>query len=318
MPRSFPFTLPNGWFQIAYSDELAPGAVVPLRYFARDLVLFRTESGEARALEAFCPHLGAHLGYGGKVVGDTIQCPFHAWRFDGGGACVEVPYAKKIPAKAQLASWPTVELNGMVFAWHHAQGAPPAWSVPVVPEVGEAAWAPYRRHRWTIRSRNQELAENAVDRAHFRYVHGTKNVPESEIRFEGPLMRSVHRAKMITPRGMVDGGIESNSLGFGYSTIRFTGICETVLIACATPIDLDHVDNRFSFTVKREHGNDTNRGVGGAIIDDIVKQMGEDIPIWENKVFRPRPVLCDGDGPIGPFRSWCRQFYSEVAADYQP
>jgi hypothetical protein len=91
-----------------------------------------------------------------------------------------------------------------------------------------------------------------------------------------------------------------------------------VLFASATPIDLEQIDNRFSFTVKREHGNDTNKGVGGAIIADIVKQMGEDIPIWENKVFRPRPVLCDGDGPIGQFRRWCRQFYSEVAADYQP
>ncbi len=318
MQRSFPFTLPDGWFQVAYSDELAPGAVIPLRYFARDLVGFRSESGDARVLDAFCPHLGAHIGYGGKVVGDSIQCPFHAWRFDGTGACVEVPYAKKIPAKARLASLPTAEANGMVFVWHHAEGKPPQWSLPAVPEIGDPAWTPYRRHRWTIRTRNQEMAENAVDRAHFRYVHGTRNVPESEVSIDGPRLRSVQRAKLLTPRGMVDGGIESNSFGFGCGITRFTGICETVLLGCTTPIDLETVDVRFSFTVKREHGNDTERGVGGAIIDDIVKQMGEDIPIWENKVFRPRPVLCDGDGPIALFRRWCRQFYSEVAPDYQP
>ena len=67
----FPFSrYPNGWFQIAYSDELEKGQVVPLRYFGKDLVLFRTEGGEAQLLDAYCPHLGAHLGHGGKVQGE--------------------------------------------------------------------------------------------------------------------------------------------------------------------------------------------------------------------------------------------------------
>ena len=38
--------------------------------------------------------------------------------------------------------------------------------------------------------------------------------------------------------------------------------------------------------------------------------MRPDIPIWENKIYRPSPVLCDGDGSIAEFRSWARQFYS--------
>jgi hypothetical protein len=28
------------------------------------MVIFRTESGEVKILEAYCPHMGAHLGYG--------------------------------------------------------------------------------------------------------------------------------------------------------------------------------------------------------------------------------------------------------------
>ena len=58
---------PRGWFVIQFSDELPPGAVKPLKYFGKDLVLFRTESGEPTILDAFCPHMGAHLGHGGKV-----------------------------------------------------------------------------------------------------------------------------------------------------------------------------------------------------------------------------------------------------------
>ena len=85
--------LPFGWFCVAYSDELQVGEAKPLRYFGKDLVLFRTESGKAVVLDAYCPHLGAHLGHGiheetgigGRIEGETIVCPFHAWRFNGNG-----------------------------------------------------------------------------------------------------------------------------------------------------------------------------------------------------------------------------------------
>src|SRR5690349_11235672 len=89
--RYYTAPIPTGWFQIAYSDELPPGAVVPLRYFGKDLVLFRTETGKLTLLDAHCPHLGAHLGHGGKVRGEVIECPFHAWQFGATGECVAVP-----------------------------------------------------------------------------------------------------------------------------------------------------------------------------------------------------------------------------------
>ncbi|MCA9575200.1 MAG: Rieske 2Fe-2S domain-containing protein, partial [Myxococcales bacterium] len=73
--------IPIGWFQVEYTDQLKAGDVKPLKYFGKDLVLYRTESGEAVMLDAFCPHLGAHLGHGGKVKGENIECPFHAWQF---------------------------------------------------------------------------------------------------------------------------------------------------------------------------------------------------------------------------------------------
>lgn len=307
----FPFpAFPNGWFQVAYSDELVPGQVQPLQYFGKDLVLFRGEDGAAHVLDAYCPHLGAHLGHGGKVVGDTLQCPFHAWRFDGSGACVGVPYASRIPAKARLACWPVLERNGLLMVWHHAEGKPPAWEPPILPEYGHEDWTPYRRLRWKLRTHNQEMAENSVDRAHFQYVHGTLDVPESKAEAHGPVLRVVSKAMMRTPRGDVPGQIASESHGFGFGLVRFSGIVETLLVSSVTPIEGEHVDVRFSFSVKKIGDADTTRGVGRALIADIEKQMGEDRPIWEHKVYHPRPVLCDGDGPIGVFRKWCQQFYS--------
>jgi 3-ketosteroid 9alpha-monooxygenase subunit A len=306
--------IPNGWFQIAYADELAPGQVIPLEYFEQHLVLFRTENGEAKVLDAFCPHLGAHLGHGGKVEGDSIRCPFHAWKFDGAGTCTEVPYAQKIPPNAKIRRWHVREFGGLIVAWHHAGGEPPGWEPPVVPEYGHPEWTDYERRRWKIRTRNQEMAENAVDSAHFHYLHGTTNMPQSQAEVNGHILRVFSGTGQETPRGHVDGSVESLSYGFGLGCIRFKGIVETLLVSSVTPIDSENVDVRFNFCVKKVGGADTTRGVGAAFIREVARQLEQDIPIWENKVQWERPVLCDGDGPVGMFRKWCRQFYTEPSA----
>ena len=66
--QRFPMPIPFGWFFVHYSDDLKIGDVKTLRYFGQDLVLFRNEGGAAGMLDAYCPHLGAHLGHGGQVV----------------------------------------------------------------------------------------------------------------------------------------------------------------------------------------------------------------------------------------------------------
>jgi nitrite reductase/ring-hydroxylating ferredoxin subunit len=309
--RSFPFPLPNGWFAVGYSDELEPGRVLERSYFGQPLAIFRSEEGPTRVLDAYCPHLGANLARGGKVEGDSLRCPFHGWRFAGSdGTCVEIPYAQRIPPKARIGAWPVVERNGAIWVWRHAEGKPPSWDVPEIPELSSDEWTAPDRYRWKIRSRNQEMGENAADRAHFRYVHGTMEVPESEVTVDGVWRRSLQRSKMLTPRGPVDGCIDANSFGFGCGFTRFTGICETVLMASTTPIDDEYCDVRFDFVQRKENGQAPKGGVGAAIIRDVVKQLGEDIPIWENKTYLERPVLCDGDGPIAEFRRWSAQFYS--------
>jgi phenylpropionate dioxygenase-like ring-hydroxylating dioxygenase large terminal subunit len=306
--------IPDGWFQVAYSDELEPGKVLPLKYFDRDLVLFRTEDGQAKLLDAFCPHLGAHLGYGGKVEGSCIRCPFHAWQFDGAGNCTEVPYAKKIPPKAKMRAWHVHEAAGLILAWHHTGGDAPPWHPPEVPEYQHPEWTEYERRRWQIRTRNQEMAENAVDSAHFHYLHGTSNMPSSQAEVKDHLLRVFSPTGMETSRGHVDGSVESLSYGFGFSVVRFKGIVETLLVSSVTPIDGENVDVRFNFSVKKTGGADITRGVGAAFIKEVSRQLEQDIPIWENKVQWELPVLCDGDGPIGMFRKWCRQFYSAPPA----
>lgn len=305
---------PNGWFQVAYSDELAVGAVVPLEYFGRQLVLFRGEDGVARLLDAYCPHLGAHLGYGGIVEDNCIRCPFHAWRFDGNGACVDVPYAEKIPPLARLDAWRVLERNGLIMAWHHMAGEAPGFEPPELAEYGSDAWTPYTRRRWKIRTHNQEMGENGVDSAHFKYVHGTPEQPRTRAEIDGHMFRAKSPVNYQTPQGTIEGAIESTNWGFGFGVVRFTGIVETMLVSSVTPIDGEYVDVRFSFMVRRLDNGSATEGVGRAFIAEIERQLGQDIPIWEHKVMRMRPVLCDGDGPIGTYRRWAKQFYGGTPA----
>lgn len=312
----FPFPrYPNGWFQVAYSDDLKPAGVLPLKYFGRDLVLFRTEAGEPHLLDAHCPHLGAHLGYGGTVKDGCIRCPFHAWRYDGTGQCVEVPYAARVPPRARVTAWRIKEVNGLIMAWHHLGGQAPTWEVEPIAEYGASDWTPYELRRWKIRTHNQEMAENAVDSAHFHYVHGTLEMPTSRAQVEGHVLRVVSDTMMKTPMGRVKGQVESKSFGFGYSLTRFTGLVETLLVAGITPIDDEYVDVRFSFTVKKLPSGDATSTVGQAFIREIERQLGQDIPIWENKIYVSPPLVVDGDGPIGVFRRWTKQFYASEPED---
>ena len=315
--RYFTPPIPNGWFQIAASDEIKPGDVKPLKYFGKDLVIWRSEDGELSVLDAFCPHLGAHLGHGGQVKGSSIECPFHAWQFGTDGKCTAVPYAEHIPRKAKLPKWHSKELANMVMCWHHAEGEPPTFDIPdEIPEWGSSdgvrndEWTEFLSREWTIRTRNQEMAENAVDTAHFHYLHGTSNMPKSEASVDGPILRVYSDAGMETPRGTVDGSIESLNYGFGLAVVRFNGIVETLNVASTTPIDADHVHLRFNFSVKQTAGAEMARGVGKAFVAEVARQLEQDIPIWENKVQYEKPLLCDGDGPIGIFRRWCTQFYT--------
>ena len=309
--RYFTPPIPNGWFQIAYSDEIKPGDVKPLKYFGKDLVIWRSEDGELAVLDAFCPHLGAHLGHGGTVKGSSIECPFHAWQFGTDGKCTAVPYAEHIPRKAKLPTWQVKEVASMVMCWHHANGEPPNFDIPDdIPEWGNDEWTEVVQREWTIKTRNQEMAENAVDTAHFHYLHGTTNMPKSEASAAGHILRVFSGAGMETPRGTVDGSIESLNYGFGLAVVRFTGIVDTLNVATQTPIDDDHVQLRFHFTVKKTGGAEMARGVGKAFVTEVSRQVEQDIPIWENKIQYERPLLCDGDGPIALFRKWCTQFYS--------
>ena len=83
----YPFSpFPSGWYSIGPVADIPPGEVTTLSCFGRELVAYRDSQDRVRVLAAYCVHLGAHLGVGGTVEGDTILCPFHGWRYNADGS----------------------------------------------------------------------------------------------------------------------------------------------------------------------------------------------------------------------------------------
>ncbi len=307
-PR-FPFPIPNGWFQVAASHELAEGQLLSARYFGQELVIFRDEEGAARVLDAWCPHLGAHLGHGGEVVEGRVRCPFHHWEFDGAGRCARIPYARRVPPRAEIRAWPVDEKNGFVHVWHHRDGAPPGFEIPVVPEYGHPDWTDYYHREFVVRSCNQELAENSVDPVHFKYVHGTAEVPEATGWEEGHVFRANLDYPIAAGEQLLKGKIDIYAHGPGVGVTYFNGIVDTTVVISGTPIDEETVHQRLSFMVKKRESDQATEGLARVFVAEISRQFEEDSAIWENKRYLERPVLCDGDGPIAQIRRWIQQFY---------
>jgi phenylpropionate dioxygenase-like ring-hydroxylating dioxygenase large terminal subunit len=299
---------------MCWSDELARGELKPLHYFDRELVIWRDAEGIAHVADAFCPHLGAHLGHGGRVEGCEIVCPFHGWRFDGTGRNVAIPYAKRAHPTAQLSVWPSCEKNGLVLAWYHPAGAGPGFEIPEIPALTSDAFAETHKAEWTIATSWQETAENGPDFVHLEYVHGAPVVPELEsLDYEGPVMRVRAGVSYYSPRGDTKGRIDSDAFGPGFSHVRFRGIIDLDMVDWCVPIDFERIVNHKGYRVSKAMGAEKVASVGQAFIRDLRQQMEQDIAIFEHKIWRERPLLVPEDGPILEFRRWARQFY--VAAD---
>jgi nitrite reductase/ring-hydroxylating ferredoxin subunit len=294
--KRFPFPVPNGWFIVATAEELPSGTPEAVHLFGRDLVLFRGEDGTPHVLDAYCAHLGAHLAVGGRIEGDCLRCPFHGWAYDGTtGTVTDIPYyeTERIPSQAKVGAYPTIERNGMVWAWYHAQGGEPFYEVPEVPEFSDPEWTTPVVRAFEIATSCQEMAENNHDPVHFRYVHGTDAIPEDDMVVDGVYKRAT---------GM-GGNFVRETFGLGLGVIRTKGW--STFMSSTTPIDDEHVLVRWIFTTPKDGPSSPDE-----VADLFLSGVSQDIPIWENKVYVERPVLVKQERTILDHRTWAKQFYS--------
>lgn len=329
--KDWPYDVfPTGWYQIGYSEELAPGDVRPVKYFDNDLVLFRTESGEVSLLDAYCPHMGAHLGYGGRICGEQIACPFHDWRFTAAGELHEIPYAPEANRRVGMRRWQTREVQGLILTWFDSFERDPFWEWPGIPEFGDQVnnypIYPHGADHVGIRKIIvQSPIENTPDYYHFPVVHGAGQPGRPRLwKEEGHFLHTRigywfgygRPSTWLTPDGPVDGETETHAWGLGLSNARFVldDVTSNQLTA-TTPVDKEHSQIWCTVSVTREPGSDSDEPTGRAkkFIDFQKGQIRRDFAIWENQRYVEHPPFAGGEEIYyARFRRWSKQFYFDA------
>jgi phenylpropionate dioxygenase-like ring-hydroxylating dioxygenase large terminal subunit len=303
--------IPFGWFAVALSDEIAKGEIRTLHYFGTEFVVWRGEDGRINAVDPHCPHMGAHLGIGSEVVGNDLRCAYHHWSFNGEGGVTDIPYTPVIPPrfkKACAKTWPIEESDGVIYVWYHPKKAAPKWELAKLPECPDGEWVLAEKHEWIVNIHVQEITENGQDYAHFNAVHGVPFAPKGEFKLEGWQRRNTVVAEMNTPRGPMTGKIDTTARGPGQSMVEYIDVCHVVQAQQVTPIDAQHTHLRWQM-FHPPGISDGKMRVTMARIRDLVKQVTQDIPIWNNKVYMKQPLLVKGDGPMLAYREQYARFY---------
>ncbi len=318
---------PNGWYVVAHSNELKKGEIITKRFAGKDILLFRTESGKLAITEPYCPHMGGHFGYGGKVEGESIKCPFHHFCFDTKGDCTATGYGSKPSSKLKLPTYHSDEKNNLILIWFDEKDNTPTWTVP---QENWDGWTKVLFAEFDFNSHPQETSENSVDVGHFSIVHGYTGVEtlhemETHDHYLYAKYAMNRMADFVGKKKNIRTEFNVHVHGLGYSfvnaNINDLGI-ETRHFVLPTPIDNGKLKLRIGVSIKelKDRGKispflklipnklATNLVLKGTY-KGYVHDVSMDFKIWENKIYIDPPILAKGDGPVTQYRMWAQQFY---------
>ena len=325
---------PEGWYLVCTQSDLEKNGLIEKKWMGEDIVAWRDEDGRVCVAEAFCPHLGSHMGptVGGRIDKGCLVCPFHGYVYNTSGRCVATPNAPP-PKTAKLRVFPSRVLSGMVFAWRGEGDRAPDWRLPEDPS-SDLEWG--EKHSMTLRFRGhpQETTENSVDIEHLAYTHGYTDVEAKGASVDGAYLKSAFNfstvrkiAGLVSIVTRVEAVTHVYGLGYSYVESRLIDTdMHSRLWVLATPIDGELMDFTIATQVRRfrSQGNFLV-GLGflpaglrqkmmcRMTLKEVEHYVNQDVIIWERKRFQAPPRLSVEDGPIGLYRRYCRQFYPEYA-----
>jgi vanillate O-demethylase monooxygenase subunit len=183
------------WYVAAFIHEIT---TLPIRrvLFDRPIVLFRTQDGQAVALNDVCPHRRAPLHLG-RVMGNEIACPYHGLRFDSSGKCSHNPNFRDPIPNVRARCYAVVERHHMVWIWMgDADSATPA----TIPDFSRTAAADVKPvHGYLkINAREPLISDNLLDLSHTEFLHpylaneGFNSRLQQDVRQEGDAVYSLY------------------------------------------------------------------------------------------------------------------------------
>jgi 3-ketosteroid 9alpha-monooxygenase subunit A len=320
-----PKVMPTGWFQIGWSAEIAAGQAVPMRYFAKDFVAFRSEAGALSVLDAHCRHLGAHMGYGGKVRENCVICPYHAWAWDSEGHNTHIPYQDQ-PTKAKLTKHNVVERHGCIFMWHDPAGGAPreGWELPdlysdfthrVTDEPDYHACFPEAViTRLGEPFHPQLIIDSYADTVHFMHTHGAARSPElTQMEVVGNRMHTtMSNRSPVTGEFAVHSRAILGGIGLTFNTFEGPNF-EFRIIFTATPVDTQTTDVRTSYFFQRDPANPET--IPPKMLEFVRHSeipYEQDATIWRRQNIFSDPVYAQQDiQGYTALRKWCERFYDD-------
>ena len=164
-------------FDPALDPAMAQRPLKALRLLGQDLVLFRDGLGRYGLLDRDCPHRGADLRFGrletdpAQPQGGGLRCPFHGWKFDVLGRCLETPgepSGNGMCERVRQRSYPVLQRSGVLFAWLGEPGmAPPlpGFDCFAAPDSHSFAFKGLWHCNWL------QAVEVGIDPAHPSFLH---------------------------------------------------------------------------------------------------------------------------------------------------
>ncbi len=165
------------WYVAAPGSALRPGKTLAKTILGEPMLFGRVRDGAAFALKDVCPHRGIPLRYG-RFDGETVQCPYHGWRFDRTGTCVAIPSLREEQdvdfGKIRCGAYPCVERQGLLWVFVPRDGETPAEAghpePPRMPHFDDAA-APKLGISLPFPCSTDHAAFGLMDPTHAAFVH---------------------------------------------------------------------------------------------------------------------------------------------------
>jgi phenylpropionate dioxygenase-like ring-hydroxylating dioxygenase large terminal subunit len=160
----------DAWYAACRGDDLRDGPIART-IFDLPVVLFRDGAGRARALLDRCAHRNAPLSLGAVDGNGNLACPYHGWRFDGTGACREVPglLERDTAAGRSVPAFASCEQDGFVWVWARAD-AEPVGAPMRIPRIDDPDYLVVIRE-YDVECTMHAALENALDVPHTAFVH---------------------------------------------------------------------------------------------------------------------------------------------------
>ena len=160
------------WIPALHAEELPENDCPPVRVklLSERLIAFRDSDGKMGLIDEFCAHRGVSLWFGRNEEGG-LRCPYHGWKYDVTGQCIEVPSEPEESGfceKIKLAGYPLVKIGDILWAYmgeKDKQPPLPEWEFATVPAEQTFSSKRWQECNWL------QAMEGGIDSSHVSWLH---------------------------------------------------------------------------------------------------------------------------------------------------